>query len=124
MKNIFLKRTSFILTFALLIITCIGYTPTKASTSDNSMQTQSTNDSSIKVKLKSSKGDYLHRPDTPHGVTTWNTGSGNEWTLEILNGKIKLKSSKGDYLHRSDAPHGVTTWNTGSGNEWTLELAN
>ncbi|MDB9353098.1 LamG domain-containing protein, partial [Nodularia spumigena CS-588/05] len=32
-----------------------------------------------KIKLKSWKGDYLHRPDTAQGVTTWNTGIGNEW---------------------------------------------
>ena len=34
------------------------------------------------VRLKSWKGDYLHRPDQPQGVTTWNTGIGNEWTIE------------------------------------------
>jgi len=26
-----------------------------------------------KIKLKSWKGDYLHRPDSRQGVTTWHT---------------------------------------------------
>ena len=75
------------------------------------------------IKLKSWKGDYLHRPDSPQGVTTWNTGKGNEWTVEASGGnKIKLKSWKGDYLHRSDSGQGVTSWNTDEGNEWTVEV--
>jgi hypothetical protein len=37
-----------------------------------------------KVKLKSFKGDYLHRHDTAQGVTSWGTGVGNEWTLESV----------------------------------------
>ncbi|MDB9344115.1 lamin tail domain-containing protein [Nodularia spumigena CS-588/06] len=37
-----------------------------------------------KIKLKSWKGDYLHRPDTAQGVTTWNTGIGNEWIVELI----------------------------------------
>lgn len=28
------------------------------------------------IRLRSWKGDYLHRPDSPQGVTTWNTGIG------------------------------------------------
>ncbi|MEB3123438.1 MAG: hypothetical protein VKL41_19720 [Snowella sp.] len=75
-----------------------------------------------KIKLKSWKGDYLHRPDSEQGVTTWGTGIGNEWTVEEIAGnKIKLKSWKGDYLHRPDSAQGVTTWSTGIGNEWTVE---
>ncbi|WP_231859474.1 tectonin domain-containing protein [Nodularia spumigena] len=75
-----------------------------------------------KIKLKSWKGDYLHRPDTAQGVTTWNTGIGNEWIVESIgDNKIKLKSWKGDYLHRPDTAQGVTTWNTGIGNEWIVE---
>jgi len=78
---------------------------------------------SSKISLKSWKGDYLHRPDSPQGVTTWNTGVGKEWIVEFIDGnKIRLKSWKGDYLHRPDTPQGVTTWNTGVGNEWTVEL--
>ena len=78
---------------------------------------------STKISLKSWKGDYLHRPDSPQGVTTWNTGIGNAWTVELIDGnKIRLKSWKGDYLHRPDSTQGVTTWNTGVGNEWTVEL--
>ena len=77
----------------------------------------------VKIKLKSWKGDYLHRPDTDQGVTTWHTGIGNEWTVEaIADNKIKLKSWKGDYLHRPDTDQGVTTWHTGVGNEWTVEV--
>ena len=30
------------------------------------------------IRLKSWKGDYLHRPDSPQGVTTWDVGVGNE----------------------------------------------
>ncbi|BAZ85826.1 hypothetical protein NIES806_20300 [Dolichospermum compactum NIES-806] len=75
-----------------------------------------------KIKLKSWKGDYLHRPDSDQGVTSWNTGVGNEWTVEVIaDNKIKLKSWKGDYLHRPDSDQGVTTWHTGVGNEWTVE---
>ncbi|MEY3867479.1 MAG: hypothetical protein RLZZ338_1370 [Cyanobacteriota bacterium] len=75
-----------------------------------------------KIKLKSWKGDYLHRPDTEQGVTSWNTGVGNEWIVESIgDNKIKLKSWKGDYLHRPDSAQGVTTWSTGVGNEWIVE---
>lgn len=35
------------------------------------------------LKLRSRKGDYLHRPDSAQGVTSWNTGVGNEWVLEF-----------------------------------------
>jgi hypothetical protein len=77
----------------------------------------------VKIKLKSWKGDYLHRPDTDQGVTTWHTGIGNEWTVEaIADNKIRLKSWKGDYLHRPDSQQGVTTWSTGIGNEWEFEV--
>lgn len=77
----------------------------------------------IKIKLKSCKGDYLHRPDTAREVTTWDTGIGNEWILQMdENGKVTLKSWKGDYLHRPDTARGVTTWDTGVGNEWTVEV--
>ena len=69
-----------------------------------------------KVRVKSWKGDYLHRPDSPQGVTTWSHG---DWTLECRsNGSIQLRSWKGDYLHRPDSPQGVTTWAFG---EWTVE---
>ncbi|MEA5580150.1 lamin tail domain-containing protein [Nodularia harveyana UHCC-0300] len=79
--------------------------------------------SGTKIKLKSWKGDYLHRPDSQQGVTTWNTGIGNEWVVELIgDNKIKLKSWKGDYLHRPDSQQGVTTWGTGIGNEWVVEL--
>ncbi|MFZ2725492.1 MAG: lamin tail domain-containing protein [Methylococcaceae bacterium] len=75
------------------------------------------------IKFRSWKGDYLHRPDTAQGVTTWNTGIGNEWNLEVIgDNKIKLRSWKGDYLHRPDSAQDVTTWNTGVGNEWNVEL--
>ena len=36
-----------------------------------------------KISLRSWKGDYLHRPDTNQGVTTWNTGIGNQWEVEV-----------------------------------------
>nr|VFK62473.1 MAG: hypothetical protein BECKUNK1418G_GA0071005_102422 [Candidatus Kentron sp. UNK]VFK70516.1 MAG: hypothetical protein BECKUNK1418H_GA0071006_103022 [Candidatus Kentron sp. UNK] len=63
-----------------------------------------------KIKLKSWKGDYLHRPDSDKGVTTWGTGVGNEWIVEpAADGKIQLKSWKDDYLHRPDSDQGVTT---------------
>jgi len=75
-----------------------------------------------KIKLNSWKGDYLHRPDSDQGVTTWDTGVGNEWIVESIgDNKIKLKSWKGDYLHRPDSDQGVTTWDTGVGNEWIVE---
>jgi hypothetical protein len=72
------------------------------------------------VTLRSWKGDFLHRPDSPQGVTTWNTGIGNVWTpVAGANGTVQLRSWKGDFLHRPDSPQGVTTWNTGIGNDWT-----
>jgi hypothetical protein len=74
------------------------------------------------VRLKSWKGDYLHRPDSPQGVATWDTGIGNIWSVECVEGgKIQLKSWKGDYLHRPDSTQGVTTWNAGMGNVWIVE---
>ncbi|MBE9239357.1 hypothetical protein IQ227_25975, partial [Anabaena aphanizomenioides LEGE 00250] len=76
-----------------------------------------------KIQLKSWKGDYLHRPDSAQGVTSWNTGIGNEWVVEFIGeNKIQLKSWKGDYLHRPDSAQGVTSWNTGIGNEWVIEF--
>ena len=81
-------------------------------------------ESGSKIRLRSWKGDYLHRPDSPQGVTTWNTGIGNEWIVERENDKFKFRSWKGDYLHRPDTPQGVTTWNTGVGNDWSIEKAN
>ena len=86
-------------------------------------------DACCKIKLKSWKGDYLHRKDTDNEstkVTAWGTGVGNVWTVErIDNERIKLKSWKGDYLHRKDTDDEstkVTAWGTGVGNEWTVEL--
>ncbi|MGB0562192.1 MAG: RICIN domain-containing protein [Spirulinaceae cyanobacterium] len=92
-------------------------------------QVEPSNDSSFAteicdrtISLKSWKGDYLHRPDSNQGVTTWSTGVGNQWLVECLDdGKIQFKSWKGDYLHRPDSNQGVTTWSTGIGNHWTLE---
>ena len=84
------------------------------------------------LRLKSWKGDYLHRADTNVArdkVTAWDTGIGNDWTIECIsllpNPKIRLKSLKGDYLHRADtneAQDKVTVWDTGVGNEWIIEL--
>lgn len=73
-----------------------------------------------KVQLKSSKGDFLHRPDSKQGVTTYSTGTGNEWTTVVVSGKVQLKSWKGDFLHGAEGP-GVTTWDAGDGNNWTVE---
>ena len=91
------------------------------------------------IRLKSWKGDYLHRPDSKQGVTTWNTGIGNEWTVEYVKsdkkdnkdnkeikeniGVYKLKSWKEDYLHRPDSNQGVTSLDSGIGNEWTIEYS-
>ena len=64
------------------------------------------------MRLKSWKGDYLHRPDAGQGVTTSQTTAeiGNLWTVVVdENDQIQLKSWKGDFLCRSDAGHGVTT---------------
>jgi hypothetical protein len=72
------------------------------------------------VRLKSWKGDYLNRPDSPQGVTTngVRTLRGNTWTVQCHpDGNVSLRSWKGDYLHRPDGPGGVTTWDQG---EWTV----
>ncbi|MBD2594380.1 hypothetical protein H6G74_08555 [Nostoc spongiaeforme FACHB-130] len=75
-----------------------------------------------KIRLQSWKGDYLHRPDSQQGVTTWGTGVGNEWLVKSVSDRIiKLKSWKGDYLHRPDSEQGVTTGSTDVGNEWLVE---
>ncbi|MBK8263450.1 MAG: hypothetical protein IPK80_19170 [Nannocystis sp.] len=74
------------------------------------------------VRLRSWKGDCLHRPDSPSGVTTWHSGVGNVWRPERApGGGFLLKSWKGDYLHRPDSPQGVTTWTATGGSRWTLE---
>ena len=66
----------------------------------------------FKAKFRSWKGDYLHRPDSDQGVTTWSTGVGNEWTVtKNEDGTYSLMSWKGDFLHRPDSSQGVTTWN-------------
>ena len=75
------------------------------------------------LQLQSWKGDFLHRPDSPQGVTSWHTGIGNQWEIQCEGTIVRLKSWKGDFLHRPDAPQGVTTWHTGHGNDWTLEQA-
>ena len=48
------------------------------------------------IRLKSWKGDYLHRPDSPQGVTTWDVGVGNEWTLELRGAKVLLADRRAD----------------------------
>ena len=74
-----------------------------------------------KIKLKSNEGDFLHRPDSPQGVTTWYTGIGNEWyVIWKSRNKLKLQSWKGDFLHRPDTAQGVTTLSAEIGNEWTV----
>ena len=94
-------------------------TPTNITSTSNDLVLQSNS----KIKLKSWKGDFLHRPDSQQGVTSWDTGVGNEWIVEVIDGnKIKLKSWKGDYLHRPDSNQGVTSWHTGVGNEWLVEV--
>ncbi|MGB3265157.1 MAG: hypothetical protein WBA89_14535 [Microcoleus sp.] len=81
-------------------------------------------DPNRKIQLLSWKEDYLHRPDTAQGVTTWGKDTfgdiGMTWIVESIGDKIKLKSWKGDYLHRPDTAQGVTTWDTGMGNEWRI----
>ncbi|TNE50151.1 MAG: hypothetical protein EP343_09480 [Deltaproteobacteria bacterium] len=70
--------------------------------------------------MRSWKGDYLHRPNTRQGVTTYHTGIGNHWTVVCIGKKVALRSWKGDYLHRPNTRQGVTTYHTGIGNHWTL----
>ena len=77
--------------------------------------------SGTKLALRSARGDYLHRPDSPQGVTTWSLTGGSEWTLELRGSRVLLRSWKGDYLHRPDSPSGVTTWGATIGSEWTFE---
>ncbi len=73
------------------------------------------------IRLRSWKGDYLHRPDGPPAVTTWPTGE-LVWGLEpAASGRFRLRSWKGDYLHRPDGPPAVTTWPAGE-IEWSVEI--
>jgi hypothetical protein len=74
------------------------------------------------IRLRSWKGDYLHRPNSLQGVTTAPEGEGDRWIP--VAGPLRsllLRSHKGDYLHRANAPEGVTTWICGEGNQWWLE---
>lgn len=76
-----------------------------------------------KVMLRSSKGDYLHRPDGG-SLTTWGNGAaskGNVWLLECeAPDKVYLKAWTNHYLHRpDDARPIVTTWDTRQ--SWTIE---
>jgi hypothetical protein len=103
----------------------IGYVevPVASPAKDSSQPLSDALKQGAVIKLKSWKGDFLHRPDTAQGVTTWHTGVGNEWTVEVIAGnKIRLRSWKGDFLHRPDSAQGVTSWNTGIGNEWSVEV--
>jgi hypothetical protein len=76
------------------------------------------------VNLKSWKGDYLHRPDTTYGVTTWSATVGSRWVVDCpAPGTIMLRSWKGDYLHRPDSDSGVTTWGPTLGSQWTVQDA-
>jgi hypothetical protein len=82
-----------------------------------------------RIELRSWKGDYLHRPNSERGVTTWNTGEGNIWTLNFAGNSNEgpaytLKSWKGDYLHRPNSASGVTTWYRGKGNQWIFKFGN
>ncbi|MDI1446360.1 hypothetical protein [Polyangium sp. 6x1] len=73
-----------------------------------------------KVRLRSWQGDYLHRPDDAHSVTTWSHVGGSVWAVECTNnGTIQLRSWKGDYLHRpaGDVQPAIGTWDQG---EWTV----
>lgn len=73
------------------------------------------------VRLRSWKGDYLVRPDTPTGVATAPTA--DVWRVSAASGgRIFLRSWKDDYLHRPDAPPAVTTSAPVAASEWTLEV--
>jgi len=78
-----------------------------------------------KIRLRSSKNDYLHRSDGAASVTTWDPSVGSAWFLENMSrGRVRLKSWKNDYLQRLDASTGVTTWSNSSGFdllEWIVE---
>jgi hypothetical protein len=77
------------------------------------------------IRLRSWKGDYLHRPDSLQGVTTAAADDGALWRpVAGADGTLLLRSWKGDYLHRANAPEGVTTWNRGMGNHWRPEFQN
>jgi hypothetical protein len=73
------------------------------------------------IRLRASNGSYLHRPDLPQGVTTWDSGIGNVWLAVVVDvnlNKIVLRSWKDDYLHcKSDGQ--VTTYEFG---DWIVEF--
>ena len=81
-----------------------------------------------KIRLRTQKGNYLHRPDNREVVITRGTGDGNEWVVEIVaENKIRLRSWKDDYLYRpspNPAPNiisaGVTKSNTHIDSEWIV----
>jgi hypothetical protein len=122
-----MKMIASVVYLALLLTTISATKTFKANTSAKTSTPGYTVMGTEKVSLKSWKGDYLHRPDSNQGVTTWSTGIGNEWTLEYLvnkgkiNNLVALKSWKGDYLHRPDSSQGVTSWSTGKGNVFEIK---
>lgn len=71
------------------------------------------------VRLKSWKGDHLHRMEGVSGVNA--TPQGDLWRLSRQGNTFSLCSSRGDFLHRPDWT-AVTTSTAGIGNEWSLEL--
>ncbi len=76
-----------------------------------------------KVMLRSSKGDYLHRPDGGN-LTTWGNGAaskGNVWFLECeAPNKVYLKAWTNHYLHRPDNVNPIAmTWDVRQ--PWTIE---
>jgi hypothetical protein len=76
-----------------------------------------------KVMLRSSKGDYLHRPDGGD-LTTWGNGAaspGNVWLLECeAPDKVYLKAWTNHYLHRPDNVNPIAmTWDVRQ--PWTIE---
>lgn len=64
-----------------------------------------------KVKLKSSKSDYLHRPDSSQEVTTWSVGIGNEWLCESLSSsEISFDSANTSWSATTLDNNGAVGW--------------
>ncbi|MEM6985535.1 MAG: hypothetical protein AAF499_03255, partial [Pseudomonadota bacterium] len=75
------------------------------------------------VQLRSKMGTFLHRPDSPRGVTLWDVGIGNLWRVQKCgSSSIRLQSWLGDYLVFNSSV-GVTTDTGANESTWTVSEA-
>jgi hypothetical protein len=80
-----LKSFKLFSIFTSVAVFITSQIPTLPAKSDISQPTTTQSLCDQTIKIRSWKGDYLHRPDSQSGVTTWNAGVGDKWVIEIVN---------------------------------------